>query len=134
MKQVTHPSPEPSTAAKKITVPAEPTKEGYVFSGWYTDADCTEKFDFNDNDGTVEQDTTLYAKWIPEDKAVTITDFNITNVEHNDADKELNQKINVTLDFKVSTGDVNHVYPYLMLVLVSCMAIVVMLRKKKSYK
>ena len=90
---------EPSTAAKKITVPTDPTKEGYVFGGWYKDEACTEKFDFNDNDGTVEQNTTLYAKWIPEAEAVTVTDFNITNVEHDDADAELNQKINVTIDF-----------------------------------
>ena len=91
----------PSTAAKSIVAPKEPTREGYVFAGWYTDADCTEgnKFDFNANDGTVDQSTTLYAKWIPEEEAITVTDFDITNVEHNDADKELNQTIIATITF-----------------------------------
>lgn len=34
-----------------------------------------------------------------EAQAITVTDFNITSEEHNDADAELNQKINVTIDF-----------------------------------
>lgn len=34
-----------------------------------------------------------------EAQVITVTDFNITSEEHNDADAELNQKINVTIDF-----------------------------------
>lgn len=91
---------EPSTAADALTVPEAPTKEGYVFGGWYTDEDCTSRFNFNSNDGTVEEDTTLYARWIPENEApVTVTDYDITNAPHNDADGELNQTIIVTIDF-----------------------------------
>lgn len=59
---------EPSTAADKISKPADPTREGYIFQGWYTKdgsatGDWGEKFDFDANDGTVDVDTTLYAKW-----------------------------------------------------------------------
>lgn len=90
---------EPSTAADSITVPEVPTRDGYVFGGWYTDPECTNRFDFNSNDGTVEEDTTLYARWIPEDEAITVTDFDITNAEHDDADGELNQTIIATIDF-----------------------------------
>lgn len=39
-----------------------PTKEGYVFSGWYIDADLLYPMSFNT--GT-NQALTLYAKWIP---------------------------------------------------------------------
>jgi uncharacterized repeat protein (TIGR02543 family) len=90
-----------STAAKTISEPEVPTKEGYVFGGWYTDAACTDGnlFDFTANDGTVDQNTTLYAKWIPQSEAIQITDFDITNTEHDDADAELNQTIIATITF-----------------------------------
>ncbi|MCU6761523.1 repeat [uncultured Roseburia sp.] len=104
---------EPSTAAETISVPETPEKEGYVFGGWYTDEECTagNKFDFRANDSTVDQDTTLYAKWIKEDAAVSVTDFDITNAEHDDADGELNQTIIATLtfseDIKLTSDDLS---------------------------
>ena len=66
---------EPSAAADKITVPDNPERDGYVFIGWYKDKECTERFDFSADGGTVDQDTTLYAGWIEENKAVQITDY-----------------------------------------------------------
>lgn len=92
---------EETDTAEKITVPEDPTREGYIFAGWYTDEECTagNKFDFTADGGTVDVDTTLYAKWVEEDKAVTVTDFDITNAEHDDADGELNQTIIATLTF-----------------------------------
>lgn len=44
----------------KLSKPAEPTKEDYVFTGWYTDAACTRLYDFNQ---TVNTNVTLYAGW-----------------------------------------------------------------------
>ena len=41
-------------------VPSAPEREGYVFIGWYVDAECTELFVFG---GTLEADTTVYAGW-----------------------------------------------------------------------
>ena len=46
-----------STVAK----PADPTREGYTFGGWYTDAACTKAYDFS---AAVTADMTLYAKWV----------------------------------------------------------------------
>ena len=46
-----------STVAK----PADPTREGYTFGGWYTDAACTRAYDFS---AAVTADMTLYAKWV----------------------------------------------------------------------
>uniref|UniRef100_UPI00258049AD InlB B-repeat-containing protein n=1 Tax=Treponema sp. TaxID=166 RepID=UPI00258049AD len=42
------------------TTPTEPTKEGYTFAGWYTDAGCTNSYDFL---AAVTESITLYAKW-----------------------------------------------------------------------
>ena len=44
----------------KLVKPADPTREGYTFAGWYTDEACTEAYDF---DAAVTADITLYAKW-----------------------------------------------------------------------
>lgn len=44
-----------------VTVSQDPVKEGFVFSGWYTDRDCTNKWDI-END-PVSGSMTLYAGW-----------------------------------------------------------------------
>ena len=60
---------EPSTAAETLVVPDEPTRVGYTFGGWYTDEACTDgnEFDFEANDGTIDEDTTIYAKWVEDE-------------------------------------------------------------------
>ena len=45
----------------RITEPQEPTKSGYVLLGWFTEAACTNRWDFFVN--TVTEDMTLYALW-----------------------------------------------------------------------
>lgn len=51
-----------TTAANgSIAKPADPTREGYTFAGWYTDEACTEAYDFS---VAVTADMTLYAKWV----------------------------------------------------------------------
>ena len=40
-----------------------PKRSGYTFAGWYTDAELTNKFDFNSGITGVTQ---LYAKWVKE--------------------------------------------------------------------
>ena len=49
-----------TTADGKLTKPADPTREGYTFGGWYTDEACTQAYDFST---PVAADLTLYAKW-----------------------------------------------------------------------
>ena len=46
-----------STVAK----PADPTRDGYTFAGWYTDKAYTKAYDFS---SPVTADMTLYAKWV----------------------------------------------------------------------
>ncbi|HAX03939.1 MAG: hypothetical protein A2Y45_07500 [Tenericutes bacterium GWC2_34_14] len=52
---------EPNT---KIEAPEEPTRNGFLFDGWYKDFYLTEAWDF-DNDIVGEVSVVLYAKWIP---------------------------------------------------------------------
>lgn len=47
--------------AAKATKPADPTRDGYVFAGWYADADLKSPYDFS---ASVTKDLTLYAKWV----------------------------------------------------------------------
>lgn len=44
-----------------ITAPANPTKTGYTFDGWYKEAACTNQWNFSSD--KVTENITLYAKW-----------------------------------------------------------------------
>ena len=56
-------APESQTLNKgqKATEPAALTLADYTFTGWYKDAECKDKFDFN---SPVKSSLTLYAGWI----------------------------------------------------------------------
>ncbi len=47
---------------KTVTKPADPTKEGNAFIGWYTDSAYTKEFNFDTT--VIGADTTVYARWI----------------------------------------------------------------------
>lgn len=44
-----------------LEVPEPPTREGYTFTGWFTDSACFEPWDVENR--TIETDMTLYAGW-----------------------------------------------------------------------
>ena len=46
---------------EKAVRPDNPTKNGYIFSNWYTDEACTKSYNF---DTSVTTNITLYAKWL----------------------------------------------------------------------
>ncbi len=47
-------------AGATVTKPADPTKAGYTFVGWYLDQTCTTEYDFS---SPVNATITIYAKW-----------------------------------------------------------------------
>ena len=56
-----------------VEKPQPPTRDGYIFGGWYTDTDCTNEYDFAIG---VTADIILYAKWTAEVITYTVT-FNL---------------------------------------------------------
>ena len=47
-------------SGESLTLPKTPTKEGYVFDGWYLDSNCIEEYE---DSYVVSKNITLYAKW-----------------------------------------------------------------------
>ena len=67
----TAPATQNVTSGGKATEPAAPTATGFTFGGWYTEAECTNKYNFST---AVTENITLYAKWTAENTySVTIT-------------------------------------------------------------
>ena len=47
-------------SGESLTLPKTPTKDGYVFDGWYLDSNCIEEYE---DSYVVSKNITLYAKW-----------------------------------------------------------------------
>ena len=54
-------APKEVVSGLKINEPSQPTKDKYLFRGWYEDATFSTKFDFYNT--PITSDMTLYAKW-----------------------------------------------------------------------
>lgn len=55
----------------KITPPPNPTKEGYIFDGWYKEPECVNEWNFETD--TATPGMRLYAKWVPVSEGVIVT-------------------------------------------------------------
>jgi uncharacterized repeat protein (TIGR02543 family) len=69
-------APEAQIVAEgsKATEPADPTKAGYIFGGWFREMEMTNQWNFATD--TVTADITFYARWIPLPfKMVSLSEF-----------------------------------------------------------
>lgn len=74
-------NPVQSDKEGKITLPAQPEVDGYVFRNWYTDENCTSGNEF---DGTgVKSNMTVYALMVEQEVTLSLTDGegNSSNLE-----------------------------------------------------
>ncbi len=62
------PDPQYIESGKTASIPTPPTAEGYTFAGWYTEAECTNAYNF---ETPVTAELHLYAKWTQNASAVT---------------------------------------------------------------
>ena len=53
--------PQNQMYGELLEVPEDPTREGYTFTGWYTDYSCEEAWD--EAEDIIDSDITLYAGW-----------------------------------------------------------------------
>lgn len=67
-------NPDVSNVWKEVTVEkgtcvdlkgAEPTRDGYVFAGWYSSRSCSAGTEFDVANTPIYNDGTVYAKWLP---------------------------------------------------------------------
>jgi uncharacterized repeat protein (TIGR02543 family) len=59
---------------EKVSKPADPTRSGFIFSGWYKDAAFTVVWSFDSD--LVNANTTIYAKWSEPGKETYTVTFN----------------------------------------------------------
>ena len=58
-------APQNQMYGELLTVPEDPTREGYEFTGWYIDHACDDAWD--EAEDIIEMDITLYAGWEKKD-------------------------------------------------------------------
>ena len=93
------------------TKPADPTRTGFTFKGWFADVELKTPYDFSTE---VKAETTIYAKWekietqdpsTVEDPATTSENANQVQLASNDQNKEtIDKKLKKTKVSKLTAG------------------------------
>ena len=78
----------------RIMEPEAPTKSGFVFAGWYSDADLNDLYDF---DTPVEEDIILYAAWESDGTYIVTFDLNYAGATGAPASQTINDGGKATL-------------------------------------
>ena len=85
------------TNGQTLSRPTNPTRSGYVFTGWYTNSSCTTRYDFT---GTITGDMTLYAGWKDMSMSYVYTEVQIDPTDYTSS----------SYAYSVSTGNTSSSY------------------------
>ena len=114
-------NPVQSDKEGKITLPAQPEVDGYVFRNWYTDENCTSGNEF---DGTgVKSNMTVYALMVEQEVTLSLTDgegnssnlesTSLANLSEVTAEQEsAAQAVNLTFDGWYTDSDFTQKYSF----------------------
>lgn len=111
----------------KGTEPEEPTRDGYVFTGWYTDKECTKEFDFQS--ALTKNWTIVYAGWEKALEEITEPGENPTKPEKITESVD-NKKADKKAKETVKTGDTNNFIFVFILAATAACVIAICVRKK----
>lgn len=111
----TNAEPVKVESGAKVSKPTDPQQTGFIFSGWYTEAEGGELYDFNT---AVTGNITLYAHWIAEGATLRTVSFNLnyegapaaTEVKVEDGKKV--SSINAEKAQKISSDDNKYSYDF----------------------
>lgn len=87
----TAPAAQTVNSGETATEPTAPTESGWTFGGWYTEAACTNKFDFST---AITGDITLYAKWTEESVTPPVPTTYTVTFETNGGSAVASQTVN----------------------------------------
>ena len=113
-----------------IVAPIEPQKEGYIFDGWYSEAELKNQFEFNTT--LINDNIKLYAKWseVQKQEYKEVTTYITEEVtEKNEiTDAHLDNKLNVLENDTINNDKVNveeNVNNHLMTIIIVAGALVI---------
>ena len=87
----------------KLPAPADPVREGYAFAGWYWEEPYETPWDF-ETDRICWSEMTLYAKWTPNDYAVTAVS-GVTGTDEKQWQKDASDGVVITVKLSDAQDD-----------------------------
>ena len=95
-------------AGGTVTMPDNPTKDDYIFAGWFKDNNTfSEMFVFGEGGDRVSEDITLYADWVEYDTLITEYAINEVVIGYSRGDSANHVTGNLTLPTKVGSTDIS---------------------------
>lgn len=100
-------SPQQVEADNTAQMPEAPTRNGYIFVGWYTDNNSFNNMFLFGNDGDkVTQDITLYAQWLEDNPALYRVEYALSEIVIGYSGGDNSKHVTKNLTLPASINDV----------------------------